>query len=191
MVKNFPANAGDIRDTDSGSVPGSGRSPGGGQGNPLQYSCLENPIDRGAWRATVHRVTKSQTQLKCIHECICKYTNLHVGQNYKIWSDFLDYFSQNFYSDAFCLILDCHHHLRNESFNTFYSSKYYWWSVLTKMYSIFQTAPLSTQDDESTLLFWHCSLESVSYVHICVCGQKESMRNHTVSRSHIAILFKH
>ena len=52
MVKNPPANAGNVTDMDS--VPGSGRSPGGGHGNPLQYSCLENPIDRGAWTATVH-----------------------------------------------------------------------------------------------------------------------------------------
>ena len=57
VVKNLPANAGDIRDT--GSVPGSGRSPGGGHDNPLQYSCLENSMDRGAWRATVHGVTES------------------------------------------------------------------------------------------------------------------------------------
>ena len=57
--KNLPTNAGDARDM--GSIPGSGRSPGGGHGNPLQYSCLENPMDRGALRATVHRVTKSQT----------------------------------------------------------------------------------------------------------------------------------
>ena len=49
---------------DTGLIPGWGRSPGGRHGNPLQYSCLENPIDRGAWRATVHGVTKSQTQLK-------------------------------------------------------------------------------------------------------------------------------
>ena len=62
MVKNPPANAEGFRD--SGSIPGSGRSPGGGQGNPLQHSCLENPMDRDAWRATVHRVTKSQAQLK-------------------------------------------------------------------------------------------------------------------------------
>ena len=62
MVKNLPANAGDIRDADS--ITGSGRSPGGGHNNPLQYSCLENPMDRGAWRATVHKVTKSWTQLK-------------------------------------------------------------------------------------------------------------------------------
>ena len=59
VVKNPPANAGDLRD--AGSIPGSGRCPGGGNGNPLQYSCLENPMDRGAWRATVHRVTKGQT----------------------------------------------------------------------------------------------------------------------------------
>ena len=56
-VKSLPANAGDIRDT--GSISGSGRSPGGGNGNPLQYSCLENPMDRGAWQAIVHRVTET------------------------------------------------------------------------------------------------------------------------------------
>ena len=52
MVENPPASAGDIRD--AGSIPGSGRSPGGGHGNPLPYSCLENPLDRGAWLATGH-----------------------------------------------------------------------------------------------------------------------------------------
>ena len=62
VVKNLPANAGDIRD--SGSVPGRGRSPGGGLSNPLQYSCLENSMDRGAWRTTVYRVVKSWTRLK-------------------------------------------------------------------------------------------------------------------------------
>ena len=62
VVKNLPANAGDVRDV--GLIPGSGRSPGGGHGNPLQYSCLENPMDREAWWATVHRVTKSWTRLK-------------------------------------------------------------------------------------------------------------------------------
>ena len=56
MVKNLPANVGDARDM--GSIPGSGRSPGGGNGNPLQYSCLENAMDRGAWRATVHGITE-------------------------------------------------------------------------------------------------------------------------------------
>ena len=59
VVKNPSANAGDIRD--AGSIPGSGKFPEGGHGNPLQYSCLENPMDRGTWRATVHRVAKSQT----------------------------------------------------------------------------------------------------------------------------------
>ena len=58
VVKNSPANAGDIRDV--GSLPGSGRSPGGGHDSSLQYSCLENPMDRGAWQATVHGVAKSQ-----------------------------------------------------------------------------------------------------------------------------------
>ena len=58
-VKNPPVNAGDAGDT--GSIPGSGRSPGGGNGSPLQYSCLENPMDRGAWWATVHGFTQSQT----------------------------------------------------------------------------------------------------------------------------------
>ena len=59
--KNPSANAGNIRD--AGSIPGLGRSPGGGHGNPLQYSCLENPTDRGAWWATIRRVTKSRTWL--------------------------------------------------------------------------------------------------------------------------------
>ena len=62
VAKSLPANAGDIRGT--GSVPKLGRSPGGGHGNPLQYSCLENPMDTLAWRATVHRIAKSQTRLK-------------------------------------------------------------------------------------------------------------------------------
>ena len=61
VVKNLPANAGDVRD--AGLIPGSGRSPGEGNGNPFQYSCLENPMDRGAWQAKVHRVEKSQSQL--------------------------------------------------------------------------------------------------------------------------------
>ena len=64
VVKNPPANAGDPGDTrDMGSIPGSERSPRGRHGNPLQYSCLENPMDKGAWRATVNGVTNSQTQL--------------------------------------------------------------------------------------------------------------------------------
>ena len=62
VVKNPPASAGDAGD--SGSVPGLGRSPGGGHSNLLQYSCLENPMNRGVWWATVHRVTKSCTRLE-------------------------------------------------------------------------------------------------------------------------------
>ena len=59
VIKNMSANAGD-----AGLIPGSGRSPGGGNGNPLQYSCWDNTMNRGAWRATVHAVAKSQTRLK-------------------------------------------------------------------------------------------------------------------------------
>ena len=61
VVKNPPANAGDIRDT--GSIPGLGSSSEGGHGNPLQYSCLENPVDRGTWWATVHGVAESRIRL--------------------------------------------------------------------------------------------------------------------------------
>ena len=66
MVKNLsvkPGHAGSIKPGDMGSIPGTGRSPGEGSGNPLQCSCLENPMDRGAWWATIHGVAKSQTQL--------------------------------------------------------------------------------------------------------------------------------
>ena len=68
MVKNLSANAGDARE--GGSIPGLRRSPGGGHGNPLQYSRLEKSMDRGAWWAAVHRVTKSWTRLNehaCMH----------------------------------------------------------------------------------------------------------------------------
>ena len=68
MVKTPPANAGDIRN--AGSNPGLGRSPGEGNGNPLQYSCLENPMDRGAWQATIYKITKSRTELKQLKEIL-------------------------------------------------------------------------------------------------------------------------
>ena len=79
MVKNLMANAnaGDVRDT--GSIPGFERSSGEGNGNPLQYSCLENPMDRGTWWTTVHRVKKSWIRLKqlsrqgCIHSSTDRY----------------------------------------------------------------------------------------------------------------------
>ena len=73
VVKNLPSNAEDIRDV--GSIPGSGTSPGGEHGNPLQYSCIENPMDRGAWRAMVQRVAKSQTQLKQLSTHACFINN--------------------------------------------------------------------------------------------------------------------
>ena len=67
VVKNMPANVGDVRDT--GLIPGLGRSPGGGHGNPLQCSCLENPMDRGAWRDTVQMGSKESdgTEQACMH----------------------------------------------------------------------------------------------------------------------------
>ena len=68
MVKNPLANAGDTGD--SGSIPGLGRSPGIGNGNPLQCSCLENPMDRGVWWATVHGVTESDTTEVTLHACV-------------------------------------------------------------------------------------------------------------------------
>ena len=69
VIKNLPANAGDRKD--AGSIPGLGGSSGVGHGNPLQYSCLENPMDREVWQAIVHSVTKSRTQLKqlSVHTC--------------------------------------------------------------------------------------------------------------------------
>ena len=79
VVKNLPASPGDVRDTSS--ILGSGRSPGGEHGNPLQYSCLENPMERGAWWATVYRVTKSRTWLKQlssnIHPLACRKAQRH------------------------------------------------------------------------------------------------------------------
>ena len=62
VISNLPVNTGDLRDT--GLIPGLRRSPGGGYGNPLQYPCLENPMDKEAWWAVVHGVTKSRMQLK-------------------------------------------------------------------------------------------------------------------------------
>ena len=83
--KEPPAHAGDIRD--AGSIPGSERSPRGGQDNPLQYSCLENPRDRGAWRAAVHGVLQSQTWLKqlSIHAHAKVNLNLTCYENNSKW----------------------------------------------------------------------------------------------------------
>ena len=86
VVKKPPANAGDLRDL--GSIPGLGRFPRGGYGNPLQYSCQENPMDRGAWRATVHRAAKSWTWLKQLkHNTIkddwCSFKRRDMGTHRK------------------------------------------------------------------------------------------------------------
>ena len=87
MVKNPPASAGDTRDV--GSIPGLGRSPGEGNGNPLQYSFLENSMDRGVWRATIHRVAKSQTQLNDgVHTHTHTHTGLSQGQYDKVFKIF-------------------------------------------------------------------------------------------------------
>ena len=76
VVQKPPANAGD-----AGSIPGSGRSSGGGYGNPLLYSCLENPMDRGVWRATVHGVTESRTQLSTCARMLAL-THTHTRDHY-------------------------------------------------------------------------------------------------------------
>ena len=87
MVKNLLANAGDLRGT--GLILGLGRSLGEGNGNPLQYSCLENPMDRGFWWATVHKVAKSQTRLKqlsmhaCMHAGTLDSSVLSIGKDLK------------------------------------------------------------------------------------------------------------
>ena len=80
VVENPPASAGAIKY--SGSVPGSGRSPGEGNGNPLQSSCLGNPMDRGGWWATVLGATKSQTRLSA-HVCTHTHTHTHTAVLYK------------------------------------------------------------------------------------------------------------
>ena len=84
VVKNLLANAGDLRDL--GSVPGLGRSPGRGHGNPLQYACPENPMDKGAWRATVHGVTKSWTLLKGLSMHACKLRLPKVTSFQTVWN---------------------------------------------------------------------------------------------------------
>jgi len=79
VVKKQPAHAGKARD--DGLILGSSRFPAGGHGNPLQYSCLENPIDRGAWQATVHGVAQSWTRLKQLSTHTCRTTILPSNSN--------------------------------------------------------------------------------------------------------------
>ena len=86
----------DVRDT--GLIPGLGRSPGGGYGNPLQYSCLENPMDRGAWQATVQRVAKCQIQLKWVSMPAHRRSSLRVN----IWDYFKERRGFPGSSESFC-----------------------------------------------------------------------------------------
>ena len=90
VVKESACNEGDLENM--GSIPGSGRSPGGGNSNPLQYSYLENPMDRGAWQATVPRVKKSQTQLKQL--------SMHT-QSYTLWGKRTHFYFCSFYRVTF------------------------------------------------------------------------------------------
>ena len=83
VVKNSPANAGVVRE--EGSIPGSGRSPGGGNGHPLQDSLLENPMDRGAWCPTVHGVTKSVTQLSNLTLSFQRLPLSETQENKMVW----------------------------------------------------------------------------------------------------------
>ena len=88
VVKNLPANAGDLRD--ASSPPRSGRSPGGGYGNPLQYFCLENPMNWGAWWATIHRVAKSWTRLKWLSTHTCTEPRFIFNTTHFSWRRFLE-----------------------------------------------------------------------------------------------------
>ena len=97
VVKNLPASVTDMKNT--GSTSGSGRSPGKGNGNPLQYFCLENPMDRGVWQVTVHGVPRSQTSLKCI-------------------ASHMQYINS---SDLFYLIAGCSYALNNSPFPPHFS----------------------------------------------------------------------
>ena len=118
------ARAGDARDLRS--APDSGRCPGGGNGDPLQYSCLENPMDRGAWRATVHRVPKSRTQLSdlaCAHTyaCVCMCVNPHM---------------------AVCIYVSVYMHVKKEQF----------WSLDCQV-RVFCLAYVSFTEKISTIIF--------------------------------------
>ena len=100
VVKNLPASAGDPGDL--GSVSGSGRSPGGGNDNPLQYSRLEYPMDRGAWWATVHGVAKGQIQLS---------THTHTHTHTHTFSSFVSVLECTLYLSSILLLVRVFHHL--------------------------------------------------------------------------------
>ena len=99
VVRNPPATAGDLRD--AGLIHGSGRSPGGGHGNPLRFSCLENPMGRGAWQPTVHKVAKSQTQLKELR------THTNKARNKEVWGRFMKKEIGHWTREYFTLKLFC------------------------------------------------------------------------------------
>ena len=86
MLKNLPADAGDTGDL--GSIPGSGRSSGLGNGNPLQYSCLENSMDRGAWKAAVHGVANSQMQLSTHTHTVILLSDLFIVSSFSAYFGF-------------------------------------------------------------------------------------------------------
>ena len=84
VVKNLPANVGGM-----GSVPGLGRSPGEGNGNSLQYPCPKNSMDRGTWRAIVHRVTQSRTQWSYVHLCVYIYTHTWTHTHIRVYFNYI------------------------------------------------------------------------------------------------------
>ena len=135
VVKNLSASAGDTRDMSLN--PGSGRSPGGGHGNPLQYSCLENPMDSGAWPATVRRVAKSQIWLRWLstthtqHMIYPKYMFLVLSQAKSVtnWYSSIHLFSLRYQID--CLTV----------FTGSFTAKIYYCSwLLVKILAIFKTS---------------------------------------------------
>ena len=104
VVKNLPANAGDTRDMSL--IPGLGRTPGEGNGNSLQYSCLENSMDRGAWKATVHGVAKGWTQLStCTHMHFSYYSYNTASATYKKTTKWTTFLSQEINNESLGTIL--------------------------------------------------------------------------------------
>ena len=149
VVKNPPANAGDL-----GSFPGSGRYTGGGNGNPLQYSCLENPMNRGAWRATVRGVLRVRHDL----------ATQHMFYLYKVSSKFISsllIFSQ-------CSLLISTRHLFKISYYYFFST---FWLFQEFFNNIFEIIFLRGHNSELFLSFcsgFYLSFYSSTYLSICL-----------------------
>ena len=147
VVKNLPASAGDMRD--SGSVPGWGRFPGGGHSNPFQYSCMENPMDKGAWQAMVHRVTESWNDWSDLVR-VRILTELKSPWVFKIFFLIISLMSDPlFFSEVF------QQHLGNTSFLKFLIPGFTWWQ-----YSRWQTSfpPFVPAGNSAALFFslFHC-----------------------------------